>query len=83
MSPLAVAKRHGFGIAQLVSLALIAAGLYGMYREPIPDNPALYAMHKLHYVSQLCLVGAGLFFFNPNRARKGLMAVADAWKAKQ
>lgn len=83
MSPLATAKRHGFGLAQLVSLALIGAGCYGMWREPPPSDPALLSAHLFHYKAALGLVGAGLLFFNPNRARKGLMALSEAWKARQ
>jgi hypothetical protein len=83
MSPLAAAKRHGFGLTQLVSLALIGAGCYGMWHEPQPKDPALLAAHLLHYKIQATLVGAGLLFFNPNRARKGLMALSDAWKGRQ
>lgn len=77
------AKRHGLGVAQIVSLALIAAGLFGMYHEPQPKDPALLAAHRLHYEVQAGLVGLGLLFFNPGRLVKGLKGVSDAWKGRQ
>ena len=76
------AKRHGLGVAQLLSLVLIGAGLWFMSREPFPKDPAMLSAHLFHYKANLGLIGLGLLFFNPNRLVKGLKGVAEAWKAK-
>ena len=77
------AKRRGFGAAQLLSLALILVGLYGMYREPMPTSAEMVVVHKLHYLGGFTVFSLGLLFYNPGRLVKGLTGVAKAWKERQ
>lgn len=76
---MSTAHRHGI---QVFACALVAAGLFGMYHEPAPENPALLAAHLLHFKAWGVVAAIGCLMFNPGRLSRGLMGVAQAWKAK-
>ncbi len=67
---------------QVVSVAIILAGLFGILTEPTPKDPAFLSLHLLHLKIQAGMVGAGLLFMSPERVGRGLMVIIGAWKAK-
>lgn len=71
--------------SQVLAIALIVAGIFGLYHEPLPASDALISIHKIHYYAQLGLIVAGLVFFDPWRFGKGISSLVElvkAWRVK-
>lgn len=71
--------------SQLLACVLVAAGLFGLYHEPLPASESLVAVHRLHYLTQIGLVAAGLLLFDPVRLKNGIAAIlplVNAWRGK-